>query len=109
MKYGYLCVECGNFDAYRPAASRDKEIECPECGAMCKRDKEYELQTCGEFDATSKNHVRYSSSMGINPKRIKEAERMYPGSKYTPDGRLEINSRQDKLKKMKARGLIEFE
>ena len=55
------------------------------------------------------NHVRYSSSMGVNPNKIKEMERKYPGSRYTPDGKLTVNSRKDKLNKMRERGLIEFE
>ena len=55
------------------------------------------------------NNVRYSNSMGVNPKRITEMERKYPGSRYTPDGRLIVNSRKDKLKKIKERRMAEIE
>jgi len=60
------------------------------------------------FDETTKDHKRYSYSMGVLPEQIKEAEKAFPGSKYTPDGRLIIKNRQHKLKEMKRRNMIEM-
>ena len=54
-------------------------------------------------------NVRLSNSMGVNPRQIPEAMRKYPGSEYSPDGRLIVHSRKDKLQKMKQRSLVEFE
>ena len=107
--YNYYCPVCGNFDIVTTIAKRNEKTECLKCGKLCDRDIENELQTCGAFDETCKEHVRWSSSMGVNPNRIAEAERKYPGSRYSPDGRLEIIGRKDKLKKLKQRGLVELE
>jgi len=108
--YGYKCSGCNeNFDGFSTVACRNEPVACPNCGNLGYRDVEYELQTCGNFDETTKEHVRYSSSMGCNPKQIPEMERKYPGSRYTPDGRLEIIGRKDKLRKLRQRGMVEFE
>jgi len=107
--YSFYCPNCGHFDNICTISQRNDACECPNCKQMCGRDVEHELQNCGNFDETCKNHVRLSNSMGVLPKRIKEMEKKYPGSKYTPDGRLIVNSRKDKLLKMKQRGLVEYE
>ena len=109
-EYGYRCDTCNeNFDGHATIAQRDEPNLCPSCGNLGNRDVEYELQTCSAFDETTKEHVRYSNSMGVNPRQIPAMMRKYPGSRYTPDGRLEVIGRKDKLKKMKERGLVEFE
>jgi hypothetical protein len=47
--------------------------------------------------------------MGVNPKQIAASVKAYPGSEYTPDGRLIIKSRTEKKLRMAQRGLVEFE
>jgi len=107
--YSFYCPDCGHFDNICIVSRRNDECECPNCKKMCNRDVAHEMQNCSAFDETCKEHIRYSNVMGVLPKRIKEMEKKYPGSRYTPDGRLIVNSRQDKLKKMKERGYVEFE
>ena len=108
-KYCFVCKDCGHFDTFKPVDFRNEKTNCPKCNKLCPRDSTYELQNSGDFTAISKSRVRLSNSMGVHPKRISAAEKRYPGSKYTPDGRLIVNSRQDKLRKMKERNLVEFE
>lgn len=108
-RYSYKCKKCGEvIDCYSSIATRNDPIKCF-CGGTAARDVEVELNSAGAFDETTKEHIRFSSSMGVNPRQIPEAMKVYPGSEYTADGRLIINSRKDKLKKMKERGFVEFE
>ena len=98
--YPYLC-DCGREeDVYAPMKDSAQVHMC-ECGQkMCK------VITMPNTDLV--HNERYSSSMGVNPKRIREMEQRYAGSRYTPDGRLIVTSRKDKLRKMKERGLTEI-
>ncbi|HDY89188.1 MAG TPA: zinc ribbon domain-containing protein [bacterium] len=109
-KHGYKCSGCDcNFDASSTIANRNEKTVCPKCGNLGDRDIEYGLNTCSAFDETTKEHTRWSWSMGVNPRQIPEMTRKYPGSNYNSKGQLEVIGRKDKLKKMKARGLVEFE
>lgn len=107
--YTFKCTKCGlMFDQIECMEHRNNAQICPGCNGPASRDAEAELSGLGNVDETTKDHVRYSNSMGVNPSQIAEAERAYPGSKYTPDGRLIINSRQHKLMEMKRRGMEEI-
>ena len=98
--YTWKC-DCGREqEVVRPMKDYDKPVVC-ECGQDMQR-----IISLPSTDMV--NNVRYSNSMGVNPKRIAEMERRYPDSRYTPDGRLIVNSRKDKMKKLKQRGLVEF-
>lgn len=99
--YEYKC-DCGRAKE-QLSAIKDctKHIEC-ECGQSMQR-------IISLPNTNIVNNVRYSSTMGCNPKQIPAMMRKYPGSRYTPDGRLEVNSRKDKLIKMKQRGMTESE
>jgi len=99
--YEYKC-DCGiEKEVISSMKDSDTPVQCV-CGQRMKR-----IISLPNTDLV--NNVRYSSSMGVNPKRIPESERMYPGSRYTPDGRLIVNNRKDKLMKMAQRGYVEFE
>ena len=99
--YEYKCNCNRTKEVFAPMKDSDKAVVC-ECGQkMCR------IISLPSTDMV--NNVRYSNSMGVNPRRIPEMERRYEGSRYTPDGRLIVNNRKDKLHKMAERGLVEFE
>lgn len=100
-RYEYKC-DCGcEKEIFAPMKDCYKKVIC-ECGQeMCK------IISLPNTDIVE--NVRYSTAMGVNPRQIPQAMKMYPGSVYTPDGRLIIRSRKDKLKKMKERGKCELE
>ncbi len=97
---------------YKCACSRKKEIfaTMSESGAKVKCECGQIMQRIVSLPSTDiVNNVRYSNSMGCNPRQIPEMMRKYPGSRYTPDGKLIVNSRKDKLLKLRQRNLVEFE
>lgn len=98
--YDYKCPDCKRSkEQYARPENYEKPIPCDCGGQMCR---------CISLPGTDmKENIRYSSTMGCNPNKINENMRKYPGSRYTSDGRLIVRSRNDKLKKMKERGLIE--
>lgn len=96
------------FDDYVPMSRRNDAQHCPGCQGPSGRDVEAELASTSNIDETTKEHTRYSQSMGVNPEQIPAAMKAYPGSEYTPDGRLIIRSRQHKLKEMRRRNMEEL-
>ncbi|MFA5158167.1 MAG: zinc ribbon domain-containing protein [Patescibacteria group bacterium] len=100
--YEYICKNCGHeFEMVQRMADPVKK-KCPQCGQL----KLCRLIGSGVQAMASKERVSYA--MGVHPSRIAEAEKMYGGSKYRPDGSLIIKSRADKVKKMHERGLVEY-
>ncbi|MCJ7828716.1 MAG: zinc ribbon domain-containing protein [Dehalococcoidia bacterium] len=100
--YTFRCENNHETDKYVHRIRPQRWIKCNKCGKRM-------VKIISLPNTNMVHNVRLSSSMGVNPKQIPEAERLYPGSKYTPDGRLIVESRKDKLQKMKERNLIEFE
>jgi putative FmdB family regulatory protein len=100
--YEYRCSNCGNYiEVFTKTYESSTYITC-RCGSKAQK-----IVSLSNTDV--KNNERLSSSLGVNPRQIKEAEKKFPGSKYTKDGRLIINSRKDKLNKLKQRGMIELD
>jgi len=84
---------------------------CPECGGRCYtlRFGHKVKENTVNIDGTSRGAERYSHSMGCQPHEVAKFEKLYPGSKYTPDGRLVIKNRQHKRQEMKRRGYDELD
>lgn len=103
--YTYVCDVCGMvFDYIECLAKRNEAQHCPGCNGPASRNMGLEHIDQRQIP----EHERYSNSMGVNPEQIKEAEKNFPGSQYTPDGRLIIHNRQHKLQEMKRRGMEEL-
>jgi len=100
--YEYQCHEGHITEVYLKTPKPCGYIPCDECGRNAKR-------MFSEFNTDCVERERLSNSMGCHPDQIEEFERRFPGSRYTPDGRLRTMSRKDKLKKMKERGLVELD
>ena len=112
----FYCPVCGNMKIDKKDFEDNR---CP-CGREIRRytirvnDKgELEKAKTG-VDLLEKYSPRLSYSMAISPRQLPEAMKLWPDSEYVPDKRgdmllLKVNSRQDKLRKMSERGLIELE
>ena len=100
------------FDNIDCMAYRNNTHICPGCNGPADRDVQAELKGAAAFDETTKDHVRYSKAMGVNPSQIGEAEKAFPGSEYVKTGPnagdLIIHNRQHKLREMRKRGFEEF-
>ena len=111
--YVFKCTKCGLIQGHiLPISQRNNTQVCVGCTGPAERNIEAELASMGGVDATTKERVRYSKAMGVNPEQIAEAERNFPGSEYVKSGPnagdLIIRSRQHKLAEMKRRGFEEF-
>lgn len=108
-QYTYKCNECGKvFDSCSTISERDEPRPC-ECGSPASRSLVDEFKGGSSIDCTMKENERWSWSMGVHVNQIPEMQRRYPGSEYHPvTGQLKVSSRQDKIRKMKERGLTEF-
>ena len=77
--------------------------KCPKCGGRI-----YAII----FDYTERtpneDSPRWSEALGCNPEEIPEFTKLYPGSEYSPDGRLLIKNRAHKKQEMRRRGYIEL-
>ena len=98
--YQYKCDCSRTKETISPMKDSDAEVICI-CGQSMQK-----VISLPNTDLVE--NVRYSSAMGVNPRQIASMERKYPGSRYTPDGKLIVNSRKDKLIKMKERNLHEI-
>jgi len=66
-----------------------------------------ELACMGDFNKTMQSNPRWSTSMGVPANQVEQFSKRFPGSTYSPDGRLLVKNRVDKLRQMKERGFIE--
>lgn len=87
---------------FRHHSEYTKNAICEKCGCVARRIISLPSAGVGE-------NVRHSYAMGVNPNQIEKAKKLFPGSEYTPDGRLVVKNRKDKLKKMKQRNMVEWE
>lgn len=104
----FYCSCCDFVEGY---TNDDEPMECPKCGSKWYTlhfGKKQEDRSVN-IDGTSRGNERLSSSLGCNPNEINKFKKMYPGSEYTPDGRLVIKSRQHKKYEMKRRGYAELD
>jgi putative FmdB family regulatory protein len=112
-KYTYSCSQCGHtFDSLETISNRNQDIPCPLCGEPSPRNVGAELSDCSDFSATCGDHVRYSRSLGCVPKQLEEARRLHPGAEFVrlPGDkmyRMVIHNRNEKLQRMKERGMEE--
>lgn len=105
--YAASC-KCGKIFQYISTISaRNDPVEC-ECGLMANRDVEAELAVGSRVKWVSDN-PRWSLSMGVPPSQVNEFRKRFPGSTYSPDGKLLIKNRKHKLKEMKVRGFAELD
>jgi len=104
--FTFICPICNYI------LEQDDSPDCtPTCG--CTGDWEFMKRVFPKqninIDGTSRGVERYSHSLGCNPQEIHKFEKLYPGSEYTPDGRLIIKNRQHKKQEMKRRGYSELD
>ena len=106
--YTYKCDKCHTVqDKSRQSSMRDYPLQCS-CGSVAMRSFVDEMKGTA-VDATMKENERMSWSMGVHVDQIPAMMKKYPGSEYCPKtGCLKVNNRQDKVRKMKQRGLTEF-
>lgn len=101
--YDYQCYTCEHItQKFRTCAGRDKSTKCEKCGGEARK----VISTTIHIGLV---RDRFSDAMGVTANQVEAAEKMYPGSKYTKDGRLIITGRKDKLRKMKERGYAELD
>lgn len=101
--YEFHCVDCDNtLEIFQHKMRPRKKVKCSKCGNMMRR-------IISRVNTDLKENIRFSNAMGVNIRQIPEAMRLYPDSEYDNKGRLKIYSRKDKLKKMKQRGVTEFD
>jgi putative FmdB family regulatory protein len=105
--YLYRCTKCDEvFEAFSLVKNRNKKKRC-KCGAKAKRDEKAELQSMGRFNETMKELPRWSRALGVNITQLPEARKLWPDWTFNEKGDVLVTSRQDKLQKMKARGMAE--
>lgn len=100
--YCYKCPDGHVTEDFCHKIGAKPRIACDVCGKYAKRNI-----GCEQKNTDCVYNERYSDSMGVNPDQIPVAKKTFPGSEYLSDGRLIVESRSDKLKKMKERGLME--
>lgn len=101
------CKKCGKIFDYFCCIDDRNLVQVCECGQFCKRDVQAELACMGNFNATMKSNPRWSTSMGVPANQVEQFSKRFPGSTYSPDGRLLIKNRADKKRQMKERFMYE--
>lgn len=102
--YRYCCEKNHEAEEFCHITDIQEKIKCSTCGSWAFRQFR-----SGPFNTDIGHKERYSESMGVNPEQIDLAKKTFPGSEYTPDGRLIIKNRRHKLYEAKRRGYAEIE
>lgn len=105
--YPFKCLDCGEeFDKVFSMGKAPLKVECS-CGCIAYRN----WNAYGRTDELMKEHPRLSRALGCHPNQLKEMRKIHPGAEFvTINGmcQMKIKNRQDKLKRMKQRGMVEF-
>jgi len=79
--YAYRCSKCDkSFEIAAPMADSAKPRKC-ECGAKAVRDIQAEHGR-GNVDGLIKDNIRWSWSLGVDPRQIPEAMKLHPGAEF---------------------------
>lgn len=102
--YDFKCEKCGQIiEKFLPMAKSSQPQDC-DCGGIANK-----IYTNSRVDATMVDNPRWSWALGVNEDQIPEFQKKFPDWKFDNQGRVLIQNRQDKLKKLKQRGYVEFE
>ena len=105
--YTYRCLQCDEvFDEPRRIAERDDATKCQHCDGIATRDTGAEIRTCAK--GRSASVVWLSDAMGCLPEEVPEFKKVFPGSEYTPDGRLVMRGLKHRDAEIKRRGLVDY-
>jgi hypothetical protein len=92
FKFKFVCEDCG-VEEEKFLKTSPITIVCSACSGVSNQTIVSGHKTRGSGSSTM-----YSRSMGVHPNQIPEFERRFPGRKYAPDGRLEVNGFQHQKK-----------
>lgn len=100
IKFSYTCENCEKkTDKFFKSSSGT--IVCPDCSGLAKITFSSASKTRGGTSRTT-----YSRSMGVHPDQIPGMEKRFPGRKYAPDGRLEVNGYNHQKKLAKEHNMV---
>jgi len=102
--YKYKCEKGHVTEEFFHITDIQEKISCSKCDSWAFRQF-----IAGGFNTDLVQKERHSDSMGVAPEQIPKAMRTFPGSEYTPDGKLIIKNRRHKLYEAKRRGYTEIE
>ena len=99
FKFGFICEGCGKQED-RFFKNPPPTIVCSSCSDFAKLISRLPRKTRGG------SKTIYSRSMGVHPDQIPEMERIHPGRKYAPDGRLEVKGFEHQKKLAKEHNMV---
>lgn len=104
--YEYVCLACyRRADLVRAIADRNSLEVCPSCHAgFLERDV---VASMKPHTDTGYQSPILSDSLGIHPDQIGEATRRFPHHKFAPDGRMILESHQQRERVLKDLGFYD--
>ncbi len=106
--YEYVCDTCGHrLDEVRRIAIRTVPTPCPnpQCAGTCFFDP---IASMSPHTDTGYNQPILSEALGVDPTQIKEAQQRFPDHKFTPDGRMILESHGQRRKILKELGFRDW-
>lgn len=110
----YTCTNCdwyGEFEFDSPIPIYCPVCESKSCRIVYRTHTKAQSVPCN-IDGTSRENVRYSYSLGCRPWQLEKMQKLHPEAKFIKKGKgyvMEIKSRQEKLQRMKERGMCEYD
>jgi putative FmdB family regulatory protein len=107
--YEYKCTVCGkSHEEVRQIRHRDLTSPCPEpqCDGACERDV---VASMSPHTDTGYQSPILSEALGVDPSQIADAQKRFPHHKFTPDGRMILESHQERSKVLKELGFRDWD
>lgn len=102
--YCYLCPKCEHKEEQvRPMREYDLRPPCPSCGMAMGRD----IHSEHVHTDTGYQTPILSSSLGVPPDQIKDAQRRFPHHRFAPDGRMILSSHGERKKVLRELGFYD--
>lgn len=111
--YSFICGECQFRDDHvRTIAQRNEPTPCPVCAGDGKTSlmaRDFFAEQTGRPPEAEYGRPFLSEALGVHPSQVDEARRRFPDHKFTPDGRMVIESHKERKRVLKDLGFVDHD
>lgn len=105
VAFSYQCKGCGLIFGMELAEGEDPRVPCPTCGVECHWIRRGEVRVPIALEGAEYE----STSLGVHPHQIAEAQAKFPHHRFAPNGNMLIHGQKEKNRVLRDIGYVEYD